>query len=413
MGIYVNPGNAAFREAVNSKIYIDKTELIAYTNSVLNTMQKNLCVSRPRRFGKSMAADMLVAYYSRGCDSAELFAGMKIETEKSFRLHLNRHPVIRLDIQRFLEKKQDLDTFIGEIEKRVIYDLTKEFSASQYFTADTRLKTLLEQIYAETGKGFIFIIDEWDCVFRMARDQKEKQKEYLDFFRGLFQGAEYVDLAYMTGILPIKKYGEHSAINIFDEYSMISPKNLGEYFGFTEEEVRRQCAQHEVDYEEVQKWYDGYRLGELHIYNPKSVGDVLMWKEFQSYWTGTETYEALKVYIGMNFDGLREAVIKMLGGGHCRIDPSTFQNDMTTFQIKDDVLTLLVHLGYLTYDKRNGTVLIPNQEITQEFMRAVKVGGWDGLIQSLEYSEDLLRATWHSKCERVYRRYLVSWSELL
>lgn len=395
MGIYVNPGNAAFREAINSKIYIDKTELIAYTNSVLNTMQKNLCVSRPRRFGKSMAADMLVAYYSRGCDSAELFAGMKIETEKSFRLHLNRHHVIRLDIQRFLEKKQDLDTFIGEIEKRVIYDLTKEFSASQYFTADTRLKTLLEQIYAETGKGFIFIIDEWDCVFRMARDQKEKQKEYLDFFRGLFKGAEYVDLAYMTGILPIKKYGEHSAINIFDEYSMISPKNLGEYFGFTEEEVRRQCAQYEVDYEEVQKWYDGYRLGELHIYNPKSVGDVLMWKEFQSYWTGTETYEALKVYIGMNFDGLREAVIKMLGGGHCRIDPSTFQNDMTTFQIKDDVLTLLVHLGYLTYDKRNGTVLIPNQEITQEFMRAVKVGGWDGLIQSLEHSEDLLRATWH------------------
>lgn len=253
MGIYVNPGNAAFREAINSKIYIDKTELIAYTNSVLNTMQKNLCVSRPRRFGKSMAADMLVAYYSRGCDSAELFAGMKIETEKSFRLHLNRHHVIRLDIQRFLEKKQDLDTFIGEIEKRVIYDLTKEFSASQYFTADTRLKTLLEQIYAETGKGFIFIIDEWDCVFRMARDQKEKQKEYLDFFRGLFKGAEYVDLAYMTGILPIKKYGEHSAINIFDEYSMISPKNLGEYFGFTEEEVRRQCAQYEVDYEEVQK----------------------------------------------------------------------------------------------------------------------------------------------------------------
>lgn len=272
---------------------------------------------------------------------------------------------------------------------------------------------MLEQIYAETGKGFIFIIDEWDCVFRMARDQKEKQKEYLDFFRGLFQGAEYVDLAYMTGILPIKKYGEHSAINIFDEYSMISPKNLGEYFGFTEEEVRRQCAQHEVDYEEVQKWYDGYRLGEIHIYNPKSVGDVLMWKEFQSYWTGTETYEALKVYIGMNFDGLREAVIKMLGGGHCRIDPSTFQNDMTTFQIKDDVLTLLVHLGYLTYDKRNGTVLIPNQEITQKFMRAVKVGGWDGLIQSLEHSEDLLRATWHSKCERVYRRYLVSRSELL
>ena len=183
MGTYVNPGNTAFREAVNSKIYIDKTDLITYTNSVLNTKQKNICVSRPRRFGKSMAADMLVAYYSQGCDSIELFAGTKIEDAQSFRLHLNRHNVIRLDIQRFLEKEQDLDTFIDEIEKRVIHDLNKEFTVFRNFTADSRLKTLLEQIFVETGKGFIFIIDEWDCVFRMAKDRKEKQKEYLDFFR--------------------------------------------------------------------------------------------------------------------------------------------------------------------------------------------------------------------------------------
>jgi len=404
MGNYLNPDNRKFEEAVNSAVYIDKTGLIEYTNSVLHTMQDNVCVSRPRRFGKSMAADMLAAYYSRGCNSAELFAGTKIEAEKSFSSHLNRHSVIRLDVQRFLEKERDLDTFIDEIEKKVISDLAREFPDFKNFTADSRLKTLLEQIFAETGKGFIFVIDEWDCVFRMAKDQKEKQKEYLDFFRGLFKGAEYVDLAYMTGILPIKKYGEHSAINIFDEYSMISPKNLGEYFGFTEEEVREQCARHRVDYAEVEKWYDGYRLGELHIYNPKSVADVLMWKEFQSYWTGTETYEALKVYIGMNFDGLREEVIKMLGGGHCKIDPSTFQNDMTTFQIKDDVLTLLVHLGYLTYDKKNETVMIPNQEITQEFMRAVKVGGWDGLIQSIGHSEELLQATWNRNENAVAER---------
>lgn len=394
MGTYVNPGNTAFREAVNSKIYIDKTDLITYTNSVLNTKQKNICVSRPRRFGKSMAADMLVAYYSQGCDSIELFAGTKIEDAQSFRLHLNRHNVIRLDIQRFLEKEQDLDTFIDEIEKRVIHDLNKEFTVFSNFTADSRLKTLLEQIFIETGKGFIFIIDEWNCVFRMAKNQKEKQKEYLDFFRGLFKGAEYVDLAYMTGILPIKKYGEHSAINIFDEYSMISPKNLGEYFGFTEEEVREQCEQRGVDYAKVQKWYDGYRIGDLHIYNPKSVADVLMWKEFRSYWTGTETYEALKIYIDMNFDGLKEAVAMMLGNGRCRINTRKFQNDMTTFKTKDDVLTLLIHLGYLTYDKNTDEVFIPNLEVTQEFMNAVDEPGWDGLVQSLNHSEELLQSTW-------------------
>ena len=199
--------------------------------------------------------------------------------------------------------------------------------------------------------------------------------------RGLFKGADYAELVYMTGILPIKKYGEHSAINIFDEYSMISPKNLGEYFGFTEAEVRAECEQQGMDFAEVERWYDGYRVGKLHIYNPKSVADALTWDEIQSYWTGTETYEALKAYIDLNFDGLKEAILAMLGNGHCVIDPSTFQNDMTVFRTRDDVLTLLVHLGYLTYDRETGEVFIPNQEIQQEFMRAVKVGGWNGVIQ--------------------------------
>lgn len=283
MGIYVNPGNRAFKEAINSKIYIDKSELISYTNSVLNTKQKNICVSRPRRFGKSMAADMLVAYYSKGCDSTALFSEKKAEKDSAFHSHLNQHDVIRLDIQRFLEDENDLDTFIAKIEEAVVEELMAAFPDCTGLAVGSRLKTALNKIFDQTEKGFIFIIDEWDCVFRTAKTQKEKQKEYLDFLRGLFKGAEYVDLAYMTGILPIKKYGEHSAINIFDEYSMISAKNLEEYFGFTGREVQEQCVQHDVDYAEVKKWYDGYRIGNLHIYNPKSAVDVLMWKEFQSY----------------------------------------------------------------------------------------------------------------------------------
>ena len=393
MSIYVNPGNTAFKEAVNSMIYVDKSELIAYTNRVLNTMQKNICVSRPRRFGKSMAADMLVAYYSKGCDSSGLFAGRKIEGEESFRTHLNQHNVIRLDVQRFLYKESHLDTFIDRIQEVVIRELKTEYG--EYFEVGScDLPDVLEQIYSSTGKGFIFIIDEWDCVFRLAKNRKEKQEEYLDFLRGLFKGAEYVDLAYMTGILPIKKYGTHSAVNIFGEYSMVEPKNLGEYFGFTAEEVQEECREYGMDYHEMEKWYDGYRLSGLHIYNPKSVVDALTWKDFQSYWTQTETYEALKFYIDMNFDGLKEAIIEMLGGGRCEIDPTTFQNDMTTFKTKDDVLTLLVHLGYLAYDRNSGEVFIPNQEIEQEFKRAVKVGGWAGLTEALNSSEELLKSTW-------------------
>ena len=392
MGIYLNPGNLAFIEAVNSRIYVDKSGLISYTNSVMNTTQKFLCVSRPRRFGKTMAADMLSAYYSRGCSSGTLFSGRKAETDPAFPAHLNQHNVIRLDIQRFLFQESHLDIFIDKIQKVVMKELRAEYG--NCFEEDSYgLPDALEQIYAQTGKGFIFIIDEWDCVFRLAKDRQDIQKKYLDFLRGLFKGQDYVDLAYMTGILPIKKYGEHSAINIFDEYSMIDPADLAAFFGFTEDEVRGLCSQNDIDFPELQKWYDGYVLNGLHIYNPKSVVDVMRRRKFKSYWTGTETYEALKVYIDLNFDGLKEAIVQMLGSGRCKIDPSTCQNDMTSFKTKDDVLTLLVHLGYLAFDETGNEAFIPNQEITQEFLRAVKVGGWDGLTQSLERSEELLKST--------------------
>lgn len=311
--------------------------LISKVNAVYSTERKFIYVSCPRRFGKSMAANMLAAYYSCGCDSAELFAGLKIAKEKSFPMHLNQHYVIRIDVQRFIESERELDSFISDIEKSVVSELMKEFSDYEGFDSDSRLKTAFDQIFIQSGKGFVFIIDEWDCVFRIAKNCKKIQKEYLDFMRRLFKGA---------------------------------------------------------DYAELEKWYDGYRVGKLHIYNPKSVADALTWDEIQSYWTGTETYEALKVYIDLNFDGLKEAVLTMLGNGRCVIDPSTFQNDMTVFRTKDDVLTLLIHLGYLTYDKKMSEVFIPNREIEQEFMRAVKIGGWDGVIQALDRSRKLLESTW-------------------
>jgi Predicted AAA-ATPase. len=278
MGIYVNPGNTAFRKALNSDIYVDKTELISVTNARIDKSNCFMCVSRPRRFGKSMAADMLSAYYSRGCDSSLLFSGLKIKADSSFDEHLNSYNVIRLDIQQFLFHESHLDIFISKIQQEVINELQKEYS--EYFKADQYgLPGVLKQIYAHTENGFIFIIDEWDCVFRLAKERKDVQKEYLDFLRGLFKGPDYVELAYMTGILPIKKYGDHSAINIFHEYSMISQKNLGKYFGFTDQEVKDLCTAHDMDYSAVEKWYDGYRLGEFHIYNPKSVVDALTWGE--------------------------------------------------------------------------------------------------------------------------------------
>ncbi len=401
MGIYVNPSDVSFEMSRNSDIYVDKSMLIAQTNRVCRTERRFLCVSRPRRFGKSMAANMLAAYYSRGCDSSRLFSGLAIEGEESFLVHLNRHNVIRWDVQRFLESKSGYDRFINDIEDMVIRDLKKEFPECGDFPEGSRLKTVLDEVYGQTGQGFVFIIDEWDCVFRMAKNREEIQKAYLDFLRGLFKGAEYVDLAYMTGILPIKKYGEHSALNIFEEYSMLDSAELAMFFGFTEEEVHGLCTSTGMDFQDVEKWYDGYLMNDIHIYNPKSVVDAVRRGKCKSYWTGTETYEALKVYIDLDFDGLREAVVGMLGGARCRVDATTSQNDMTTFKTKDDVLTLLIHLGYLAYDEGTEEVFIPNQEIAQEYMRAIKVGDWGGLTQALNRSEELLRSTWAMDGEAV------------
>ncbi len=393
VGIYLNPENSAFEMSRFSDIYIDKSMLIVQMNAVYRTERRFVCVSRPRRFGKSMAANMLSAYYSRGCDSAALFAGLGILQNELYQKHLNQHNVIRLDIQQFLFQESHLDIFIDEIQKVVMEELAAEYG--KYFGTDTYgLPGALKRVYSHTGKGFIFIIDEWDCVFRTARNRQDIQKKYLDFLRGLFKGQDYVDLAYMTGILPIKKYGEHSAINIFDEYSMIDPADLAAFFGFTEDEVRGLCSQNNIDFSELQKWYDGYVLNGLHIYNPKSVVDVMRRRKFKSYWTGTETYEALKVYIDLNFDGLKEAIVRMLGNIPYKVNTRKFQNDMTTFKTKDDVLTLLVHLGYLSYDESSGRVGIPNLEIADEFLNAVDDPGWEGLIQSLERSEDLLKSTW-------------------
>ncbi len=396
MGLYLNPGNDAFQIAVNDDIYVDKSELLFYTNQKINKNKRYLCVSRPRRFGKSMAASMLAAYYSRGCSSGCLFQGLKIPKDGAFQKHLNQHDVIYLNIQQFLSASIELGLLAECIESEVMREVKEEYG--NCFTENSLgLPNALAQIYqsnAQPVRGFIFIIDEWDCLFREAKEDKDAQKKYLDFLKLLFKDQAYVSLAYMTGILPIKKYGTHSAINIFDEYSMMNPGELAEFVGFTEGEVKSLCRQYKLEFSQVQSWYDGYRFaGQWNIYNPKSVVDAAQTGEFDSYWTQTETYEALKTYIEMDYDGLKTAIVSMLGGGRCSINPRKFQNDMTTFKTKDDVLTLLVHLGYLAYDKGRQEVYIPNQEIASEFLDAVEEPAWDGVIQAIAESKALLDAT--------------------
>ena len=391
MGLYVNPGNEEFDRATKSKIYVDKTGMISFINQNLNTEHQNICVSRPRRFGKSIAANMLVAYYSRGCNSKELFEKLKIAGDAGFEEHLNKYNVIHLNMQQFLGRTKTIDEMLELLTRKVTRELKREFSDVTYYEED--LVSVIEEIYSQTHSFFIFIIDEWDCIFRVKGNDTDAQKIYLNFLRDLLKNQPYCVLAYMTGILPIKKYGEHSALNMFDEYSMTNERELAEFTGFTEQEVQELCPAYDMPYEKMKQWYDGYDLKGIQIYNPRSVVMSLLGHDFDSYWTKTETYEALKKYIQMDMYNLKELVTKLIAGSSVAINPDKFQNDMTTFASADDVLTLLVHLGYLTYDFDTRTVHIPNQEVQKEFINCIEDGGWEPVMDAIRKSEELLNAT--------------------
>ena len=349
MGIYLNPSNIDFQRAINSEIYIDKSQLIEYTNKKLFTEQQFICISRPRRFGKSMAANMLTAYYSRGCDSKEMFSKLKISRADTFEKHLNKYNVIHINMVNFLSESQNMDEMIEFIEEDLIDELKNEYPDIRYPKRQNLIK-IIAAIFSQTNIPFIFIIDEWDCIFREHQNDTDAQKKYLDFLRNLLKDQSYVALAYMTGILPIKKYGKHSALNMFTEVSMTDPREYAEFTGFTESEVKQLCNEYKMPFDETKRWYDGYNLMGVSVYNPRSVVMSMTGGYFNNYWTSTETYEALRVYIEMNFDGLKDTIIELLAGQKAVIDTTTFSNDMVTFETKDDVLTLLVHLGYLAYD---------------------------------------------------------------
>lgn len=375
MGSYLNPGNFSFRGSLRSKIYVDKSKLLAKTNEALCTEQKYIFVSRPRRFGKSMAANMLAAYYDRNENTEDLFQNLVISEDKSYKENLNQYDVIKVNIQEFLSMSETMEEMLNMLKSYLVSDFEETYPKVR-FRDEKNLIQVMKDVFSYTKCPFVILIDEWDCLFREYKQDKEAQKKYLDFLRAWLKDKDYVALAYMTGILPIKKYGSHSALNMFTEYSMTDPGDLAEYFGFTEKEVSGLCEKYDMSFEEAKIWYDGYQLiahrqmgNDIYsMYSPKSVVEAMLRHKFGTYWNQTETYEALKIYIQMDMDGLKDSVVRMLAGDAVSINIGTFSNDMTTFAAKDDVLTLLVHLGYLTYNSIDETVSIPNKEVSQEYI---------------------------------------------
>ena len=392
MGIYLNPGAGKLKKSMNSEIYVDKSGMLAKLNQFINTEQCCICVSRPRRFGKSMLANLISAYYDHTVDD-RIFDGLRIAGEESYSRHRGHYDVIKVNMQEFLSNTSGMEELLKLLKLVLGRELRREYDDVELTLPDSLMFTM-QEIYAATARQFIIIIDEWDCIFREKKNHRAEQDAYLDFLRDWLKDKEYVALAYMTGILPIKKYGTHSALNMFAEFSMLDQGLFAEYTGFTEAEVRELCDRYGMDFEQTKEWYDGYHFEECgSIYSPRSVVMAMLMKKFSNYWNQTETFEALRVYIDMDFDGLREAILSVMAGGRTEIDARSFVNDMETFVSADDVLTLLVHLGYLGYDFPTREIYLPNKEIMDEFVTATSVSKWSEVMKSVKASKAILAAT--------------------
>ena len=438
MGIYVDPGNESFRSDISSDIYVDKTEMISILNSRIGTNRRFFAVSRARRFGKSMVAGMLDAYYSLGCESKEMFAPYKISASQDFDKYINKYHVLHFDMATFLNdanayrlKSESLpDSAVDEESNRIrMYSnpinlmndsILKDFRTIYPELINKDIMSVpkaVEEVWKSDGHQFVIIIDEWECVIRDAKDDSDLIMDYLKYLRGFFKTEEskrFLALGYITGILPIKKFDGESAMNNFTEYTMISPKDLAPYFGFTEEEViELNAKKNYMDIEEIRRWYDGYLMSyvdlttseksrvNLHIYNPNSLVEAYTFGEYESYWKNTGAFGGLNNYIAMNMDGLKDAVIMMLTGEEYPVDTGTYQNDLTSFKSKDDVLTALIHMGYLGYDPATKSAFIPNEEVRDVFESAIKVGDWNDVSDALRKSDKLLKATWENDSGKV------------
>ena len=399
MGIYINKGNEGFRRIRNSE-YVDKSGLIAAVNKTLFTDQCFICVTRCRRFGKTMAAKMLQAYYDRSCDSRELFSDLEIAQASSFEQHLNKYPVIYIDVGFFVSK-YGKKTVVDDMDSDVIQEVCSYYPAVPVLEKDDLMQYLI-RVSLTTGDKFFFIIDEWDAILReygrMMYDEKQTVTDrYVDWLRHLFKSEPATQLfagVYMTGILPIKKYNTQSALNNFIEYSMVEPGKMAKYFGFTKDEVRNLTDIYDMNFDELEKWYDGYRIGdEISMFNPNSVMQAISRGRCRSFWASTGSFDAVTSYINMNFDGLKDDIICMLGGGRVKVNPTKFQNDMSIVRSKDDVLTVLIHLGYLAYNWRLDECYVPNKEVGDELLNAVEENKWDEVTKAVSKSEALLQAT--------------------
>ncbi len=399
MGYYLN-ARSDFENYVNDTIFVDKSNLISVTNYNLNKpVNKFMCVTRPRRFGKTMALSMLNSYYAKKCNSKSLFDKLNIANDITYLNHLNKHNVIWIDMATVFTNLNDKNLFVYKVKELIYEDLIEsypELNINFDKTDGTFLARAITKINLLTNDTFIFLIDEWDVVFREQESNTKLIDEYVMFLRGLFKSREVsfcIDLVYMTGILPIKRYRSESALNMFREYNMIDPCGLESYFGFTEEETKTLCTEYDMNFNEIKSWYDGYKLNGIDIYNPKSVVEAIITRKCKDHWVNTSARDSVMEYMNYDNGALKDLIVKMITGEEIDVNVRKFNNDLTKINSSDAALTVLIHLGYLAYDEERGKCYIPNHEIKEEFIIAIDDLKWENIYNPISSSNDLLENT--------------------
>lgn len=373
MGLYLNPNNENFRRTLTREIYVDKTMMISKINHLMATDNTYICVSRPRRFGKTIAGNMLSAYYSKGAASRELFAPYKIAKEPDFEGNLNKFNVIKIDVNGEYQSARNKDSVLERLTDKILKEMQTAYPEAD-IAMDMSLADAMQKVYAVTGEQFVIIMDEYDSLVREKVPQS-LFAQYLSLLNGLFKNDTLrpaIALAYLTGILPIVRDRVQSKLNNFEEFTILSAASLAEFIGFTDSEVQELCEGHNVSYDECKRWYDGYRQNGFEIYNPESVIKSVLNKEFADYWGKTSTYAVINDYIQQNFEGTKDCVIRMLAGESVDVNVTHFMNTMTDFSSRNDVFTYLIHVGYLAYNKEDGTCRIPNKEVRNEWFNAIE-----------------------------------------
>lgn len=390
MAIYLNTNKSLenYKRLLNIDYFVDKSMIIEKTNKLINTANSYICITRPRRFGKSSVADMLGAYYSKAVDSKEIFDRLNISKSDDYEEHLNKYNVINISFNKIPENEKSFDAYMNMIKTSLINDIKEAFpqiDSKKYFT--------ISDMLSDTGDKFIFIFDEWDYIFNNNLFV-ENQNNFLEFLRNLLKDQPYVALAYMTGVLPIKKYSSGSALNMFDEFTFLKDRIFGEYFGFTEDEVVKLCDKNEeMKFKELKSWYNGYLTAKgIKIYNPRSVVKALQNNYCESYWTNTGAMDEVAEYLKYNVLEIRDEVIEMVSGQEIDIIiDKEFRAGQRSPRTKEEIYSAMIVLGFLSY--YDGYLKIPNKELMKEFEKALKDESFGYVSEIIDNSKRMLKAT--------------------